>query len=194
MAMVIDKNSSKIQTKYSRMAFGKNVLELGGGNGEFVSLCEDKVASILSIDSQPTSEKVRKSDIISFLKKNKKKFNFIYARHVVEHFHPKKLEEILKLVYKAMTAGGEFVMILPNMKNPNVATYYFWGDFEHARPYSDIGLIYKLEGIGFKIVKQGPDKDSWDNAWYKNIVRKIRSIITGLPSEAPDLCIISRKP
>lgn len=191
--MIPDKLSLKKQKKFVQYTINKNVLELGGGSGEFVSLCKPVAKSILSIDIQPASPNVKKSDIISFLKKNKKKFDVIYARHIIEHFESDKVLFIFKKSYEFLCPDGILIIVSPNLKNINVATYDFWVDFEHKRPYSSTGIIYQLEKIGFKIIKKGADNDSWDNSLFKNIVRKLRNLITGLPCEAPDYFLIAQK-
>lgn len=192
--MIPDKLSLKKQKKFVEFAKNKDILELGGGAGDFVSLCKPFAKSILSIDNKPLSPNVKKIDIINFLKKNKKKFDLIYARHVIEHFEPKDIIFIFNKSYQFLRPDGILIIIFPNIKNIHVATYDFWVEFEHKRPYADLGIIYQLENMGFKIVKNGPDNDSWDNAIHKKIIRKIRSLITGLPFEAPDYLIIAKKP
>ncbi len=192
--MIPDKNSLLKQKKFALLTQNKDVLELGGGNGEFVFLCKPFAKNILSIDINPSSPHVKKSDIITFFKKNKKKFDLIYARHIIEHFEPEKVISIFKKSFESLRQNGLFIIIFPNLKNINVATYDFWVEFEHKRPYSAVGIIFELEKIGFKIIKKGPDNDSWDNSLHKKLIRKLRSLITGLPIEAPDYFIIAQKP
>lgn len=188
-----DKFSVKKQKKFAEMTAGKDVLELGGGAGEFVSLCKPIARSIISIDLQPEGKGVIKGDIINFLKKNKKMFDIIYARHIIEHFEPEKVILIFKNCYRFLRKDGIFILIFPNLKNINVATYEFWNDLTHKRPYTASILIEKLKEIGFKIIKSGEDKDSHDNSVIKRIIRKIRTLITGLSFEAPDCFIIAKK-
>ncbi len=192
--MMPDKFSLKKQKKFAILTKDKEVLELGGSAGEFVSLCKPLAKNIISIDIQPFSPDVKKADIISFLKKNKKKFGVIYARHIIEHFEHEDVLFIFQKSFKILHREGLLILVFPNTKNINVATYDFWVEFEHKRPYSDIGIIFQLEKIGFKIIKKGPDNDSWDNSLYKKILRKIRHLITGIDYEAPDYFIIAQKP
>ena len=51
-----------------------------------------------------------------------------------------------------------------------------------------------LEREGFIDVKIKQDEDSWDNSLPKRIIRKIRSIIVGIPYESPDVYITATKP
>lgn len=192
--LVADKNAMKKQLKYAKLCKGKEVLELAGGNGEFLELCIKMGAKkIISIDIAPGHPKVKKCDIIKYIRKTRSKFDIIFARHILEHFPPSKVEFIMKQVYRILRKNGLFIIVVPNLKNLDVATNDFWREFEHIRPYNDIGLKRNLEWTGFKIVKSGQDKDSWDSSWYKELIRKVRSLIVGFPYEAPDYFIIAEK-
>ncbi len=188
-----DKYSIKKQKRFAEMTEGKEVLELGGGSGEFVSLCKNIAKNIISIDRDPKSKDVTKGDILKFLKINKKKFDMIYARHIIEHFEPRKVIYIFKKSYIHLKANGLFVLIFPNLKNVNVATFNFWNDWDHKRPYTASVLKEQLEKIGFEIIKSEPDNNSWDNFILKTTIRKLRALITGLPYEPPDYFIIAKK-
>jgi ubiquinone/menaquinone biosynthesis C-methylase UbiE len=188
-----DKFSIKKQQKFAKLTKDKNVLELGGGCGDFVLLCKPIAKSIISIDLQPTGAGVIKGEIIKFLKNNKKIFDVIYARHIIEHFTPDEIIFIFNRCYKFLRKEGLLILIFPNLKNINVATFNFWNDITHKRPYTSQVLIELLEKTGFTIIKNGEDKDSWDNSILKNFIRKVRGLITGLPYQAPDYFIIAKK-
>ncbi len=192
-----DKNSIKKQLKYAVLCAGKDVLELGGVAGKFVDMCLKAGAkSVVSIDRYPLGPKVIKYDILKYFKDTRKKFDIVYARHMIEHFAPMDVLYIMKQTYKCLNKGGMFVIVIPNLNNIAVATNEFWREFEHVRPYSMLGVTQNLEQTGFEIVKVSQDHDSWDNSWYKNIVRAIRSVIVGIPYESPDIYVIAvkRKP
>lgn len=192
--LVPDKDVTKKLLKYARICKSKDVLELGGGKGEFLELCEKIGAKkIVSIDLEPGHPKVKKYEIIKYLKKTKEKFDVIFARHILEHFTPQNVLLIMKHAFRILRKNGLFIIIVPNLKNLDVATNDFWREFEHIRPYNDVGLKRNLEWIGFKIIKSGQDKDSWDSSWYKEIIRKIRKLIVGFPYEAPDYFIVAEK-
>jgi cyclopropane fatty-acyl-phospholipid synthase-like methyltransferase len=188
-----DKFSMRKQKKFAEMTIDKDVLELGGGAGEFVSLCKPIAKSIISIDKEPNSKDVIKKDIIKFFKENKKKFDVIYARHIIEHFNPDDVAFIFEKSFNFLRQNGILILIFPNLKNLNVATYEFWNDLTHKRPYTPSVLSELLEKTGFKIIKNQEDLDSWDNFILKRILRKIRCLITGFPFEAPDCFIIAKK-
>lgn len=188
-----DKFSAKKQKKFADMTKGKEVLELGGGRGEFVSLCKPIAKSIISIDLEPKGEGIIKEDVLKFLKKNKKKFDIIYARHIIEHFMPEDVILIFEYCFKYLNTEGILILVFPNLRNINVSAYEFWNDLSHKRPYTSSALIEQLEKIGFKIVNKEADNDSWDNSLLKKVVRWVRSMITGIAFEAPDYYIIAKK-
>ncbi|MBP7792725.1 MAG: class I SAM-dependent methyltransferase [Candidatus Goldbacteria bacterium] len=190
-----DPLSDKRQRKYAAMCSGRNVLELGGVKGQFIDLAiEAGAKSVISIDRIPMDKRVKKADIIKFLKSTKKKFGAVYARHMLEHFPPENVAEIIKNVFKCLEPGGIFIIVIPNTNNIAIATSEFWREFEHVRPYSAIGMKQVLERKGFIDVKIKQDEDSWDNSLPKKIIRKIRSIIVGIPYESPDVYITATKP
>ena len=189
-----DKNSTKKQAKYAALCGEKDVLELGGVAGVFVDMClEAGAKSVVSIDRYPLGPKVIKYDILKYLNDTKKKFDIVYARHMIEHFQPSDVIYMMKQTYKILRKGGMFVIVIPNLNNIAVATNEFWREFEHVRPYSSTGVRQNLEQAGFAVEKVSQDYDSWDNSWYKNMIRSIRSLIVGIPYETPDVYLIAVK-
>lgn len=189
-----DENSDKKQRKYAAMCRGSDVLELGGVRGRFIDLCEEAGAkSVVSIDIMPKDKRVIKADIIKYLASTKKKFDAIYARHLLEHFSPQTVISIMKNAYRCLRPGGIFIIVVPNLNNLAVAMNEFWREFEHVRPYSSVGLKQNLELAGFKTVQITPDEDSWDSNPLKKIVRAARSLIVGIPYEAPDVYLVAEK-
>jgi SAM-dependent methyltransferase len=191
---VPDENTGKKQRKYAAMCRDRDVLELGGVMGTFIDLCNEAGAkSVTSIDREPQDKRVIKADILEYLESTKKKFDAVYARHMLEHFPPESVQAIMKNTYKCLRTAGIIIIVVPNLNNLAVATTEFWREFEHVRPYSAKGISQNLERIGFKIVKISPDEDSWDSNPMKKIVRAIRSVIVGIPYEAPDVYVVAEK-
>jgi SAM-dependent methyltransferase len=191
---VPDPLSIKKQEKYAAMCRGSDVLELGAVNDRFATLCDAAgVKSVTSIDMYPLSKRVIKYDILKYFKDTKKKFDVVYARHLLEHFTPENVVSIIKGAYKVLRPKGRFIIVIPNMNNIAIATTEFWREFEHKRPYTSSGMAQNLTSCGFKVTAVEQDKDSWDMAWYKQAVRKLRSLIVGIPYESPDVYIIGEK-
>lgn len=176
------------------MCRDKDVLDLGGTSGLFVDACSEAGArSVTSIDRCPQSPKVIKYDVLKYFRDTKKKFDVVYARHMLEHFSAAGVVTMMKGAARCLRKGGIFVIVIPNMNNLAVAMGEFWREFEHVRPYTATGVRQNLELLGFVVRRISPDKDSWDNKWFKNIVRRLRSAVVGIPYEAPDIYIIAEK-
>jgi SAM-dependent methyltransferase len=191
---VPDPDSSRKQRKYAAMCKGRDVLELGGVLGRFIDLCgEAGVKSVTSIDRMPSDKRIIKADILKYLSSTKKKFDAVYARHMLEHFPPESVMAIVKNSFRVLRPAGIFIIVVPNMNNLAIATSEFWREFEHVRPYTAKGICQNLERAGFKIKKVSPDEDSWDSNPLKKLVRLLRSVIVGIPYEAPDVYIIAEK-
>jgi SAM-dependent methyltransferase len=162
--------------------------------GRFIDLCEAAGAkSVTSIDRVPMDKRIIKADILKYLGSTKKKFDAVYARHMLEHFPPESVVFIMKNAFRVLRPGGIFIIVVPNLNNIAIATKEFWREFEHVRPYSTDGLAQNLERAGFKVKKISPDEESWDSNPLKKIVRAIRSAIVGIPYEAPDVYLIAEK-
>lgn len=191
-------NNMQKQVKYALM-FKKNgsILELGSGTGDFLKICSTLGLKAAGVDKYPRSDSdigIIKEDIFAYLAKQKTaKYDGVYARHILEHLNKSKLIKLLKNVNKVLKKGGIFIVILPNIKNIGVATKEFWKDKTHVRPYTSEELKDIIKLAGLKFVESDTDKDSWDNSFFKIIVRNIRSIISGLKNEPPDYFLIAQK-
>ncbi|MBN2753868.1 MAG: class I SAM-dependent methyltransferase [Candidatus Goldbacteria bacterium] len=185
------------QIKYAlKFKRGGNILELGSGKGEFLDCCKDAGVKVTGVDhyADKSDRRIIKSDARAFLKKAKKNsYDGIYARHFVEHFEADGLINIFKMAENVLKKDGVFLMIFPNLRNIHVATYEFWSDPTHARPYTGEALAVLLDKAGFKIKEHGPDADSWDNSPFKNIIRGLRAFLSGVRTAPPDYYIYAVK-
>jgi hypothetical protein len=193
-------NNKDKQRKYVKYLYSDGpVLELGSGGGDFLDICAGAGLKAEGVDSNKNSASVKKfkasnADMRVFLKKKKAGiYGSVYARHVIEHFFPADLKELMAKIYKILKMNGAFIMIFPNVRNLNVVMHEFWKDETHARPYAKEAVIKMLEETGFKIAENGADKDSWDNSFIKNLLRILRSLITGIPAEPPDYFNVAKK-
>ncbi len=190
-----------VQRKYiSLFKSGQAILELGCGRGDFLDLCRANGLDCFGVDLDP--EVVRKcrgrghrivqGNAYLFLKRSKKKYDGIFCRHLIEHFPSEIAVDILVQCRRNLKKGGLLVLITPNVRNINVMTENFWKGFDHVRPYPREILEEKLVELGFEIVESGEDKESWARGPLRRLVRWTRSILVGIPYEAPDIKIIAR--
>ena len=176
---------------------GGAVLELGSGAGDFLRICAQAGINATGVDHKPKcgpGYRVIKKDIPQYLKNERPaRYDGVYARHILEHFDKPALIELLKNIKKVLKPGGRLVAILPNIKNIGVATVEFWKDDTHVRPYTAGELQIMLKAAGLKFLESGADKESWDKSHVKNILRKIRAVISGINNEPPDYYFTAEK-
>lgn len=94
----------------------------------------------------------------------------IVASHVLEHYKPAEVRQILHWMSQRLRPDGGLVIVLPNAgDNPFV---YFQRDSTHVQPYNIPELFYWLEQAGFKIEKV-VRSDFHNLRWYSKWTRLI---------------------
>ena len=178
--------------KYLRYFGGcRNVIDLGCGKGEFVSLLRENGINTIGIDSDPDMIKIGKDgglsvmqgDALGFLRE-RKSFDGIMASHLIEHLDPKLAEVLLKNAFDFLEPNGKIVIITPNIENLAVATRGFWLDNTHVRPYPLELLIEMVIAAGFKIEDSGGDIDTLSHRLIDRIRKRIMEFffrLMGIP-------------
>jgi hypothetical protein len=111
----------------------------------------------------------------------------------VEHFEPDALKKIFSHAFRLIREDGVLILIFPNLRNIHVATFEFWNDITHVRPYTPEVISRLLSAAGFTVSVSQSDKESWDNSALKNFARFVRKLITGIKQEPPDYYIVAKK-
>jgi 2-polyprenyl-3-methyl-5-hydroxy-6-metoxy-1,4-benzoquinol methylase len=88
-------------------------------------------------------------DLIDFLTNSGKKFDFIIARDVIEHFTRNEVFEILALISKSLNPNGRFVMQVPNGQG-FFYTSVFYGDYTHEMAYTITSVNQIILNTGFR--------------------------------------------
>ena len=174
------------------------MLELGSGSGDFLELCAENGFDAVGVDivepAGKNSAAFINSTIENFLKNpGIRTFGGIYMRHVAEHFWPEELESVFKMCGPILSEGGRLVVITPNMGNLAVSMKNFWGDETHKRPYTELSLSKIAAKAGFAAVESGFDNDSFGKGVLRSVVRSLRTILTGIPHEPPDIYAVFEK-
>lgn len=161
----------KLQKKYAKYFKAGPVIDLGSGRGIFLQILKEGQIEAFGVDNSEAASlyakekglKVYREDIFAFLKKNVqegKKYEGIFCSHLIEHFPPEKVEELLSLCFKILNFNGILILITPNSQDLRVITDIFWLDKTHVRPYPQALLKVLLTKSGFKINELGVDEDT----------------------------------
>ncbi len=135
------------------------MLDIGCGDGNFVYwLNKQGYANAHGIDI--SAEQIARgekmgiknlvcADLIEYLTKGEKKYDFIIARDVIEHFTRNEVFEILALVNKNLTDNGRFVMQVPNGQGLYFTTI-FYGDYTHEMAYTVSSVNQIILNTGYR--------------------------------------------
>jgi predicted TPR repeat methyltransferase len=134
------------------------ILEIGCGDGNFVYyLQKSGYANARGIDV--SAEQVQKganmgianlecADLVSYLAGNKRMYDCIIAKDVIEHFTKDEVFEILTLVSANLNTGGTFLMQVPNGQGLFYASV-FYGDYTHEAAYTESSINQVALNTGF---------------------------------------------
>ncbi len=137
--------------KYER----KNLLDIGAGTGDFLSISELDNWNILGVEPNKNARKIAKDKgiklIESIYKIKNKTFDIITLWHTLEHI--KELEEYIYEIKKLLSKNGRVIIAVPNYKSYD-AKYYknYWAAYDVPRhlwhfSQSSINKIFKEENM-----------------------------------------------
>jgi len=152
----------------------QNVLDIGCGRGEFLTLLKENNVDAKGIDinenmvsyCQKNHLNVEKIDAISYLQSlENESLDGIFSSQVIEHLQPRELVDLIKLCYDKMIYGN-FVIetINPLCLNAHIN---FYADFSHSKLIHPETLKFLLESAKFedvqiKFLNQYPEKEKLD--------------------------------
>jgi 2-polyprenyl-3-methyl-5-hydroxy-6-metoxy-1,4-benzoquinol methylase len=190
----------------------KNVLEIGYGNGSFLSWCKEKGQDVHGIEqdkdliarAKKLNYKVYKS--ISEIKQTK--FDLIVLFDVLEHIEQKKIDSVFKSLKKILAKNGKIFIRVPNGSSPfGLANQH--GDITHMTTINVAKIAYWSKFNALKVIYSGGDvKVLMSGKLYKmpqKLIRRflqiiieelIRFIFSPLPRgvlSANLLCILSHE-
>jgi 2-polyprenyl-3-methyl-5-hydroxy-6-metoxy-1,4-benzoquinol methylase len=147
----------------------KNLLDIGCGTGDFLSVCKSDGWHVVGIEPNEKARSLAKAklvghhggEVISELNKSSaEKFDVITLWHVLEHVP--NLEDYISRLKLMLKQTGVLVVAVPNFKSYD-ALYYkqFWAAFDvprHLWHFSKktINLLFLKQGM--KVVKIAPMK------------------------------------
>ena len=139
----------------------KNVLDVGCGRGEFMSLLKENGCGIKGVDMsedmvlfcKKNDLDVVEADALTYLSSLKdKSLDGIFSGQFVEHLQQKELINLLELCYDKMIYGSYFVA---ETINPSClyAHQWFYMDMSHTRLIHPETMKFLLESIGFRNIE-----------------------------------------
>ena len=135
-----------------------NVLDIGCGRGEMLSLLKDNDIRAKGIDIFPEYATLCKSygldvvagDGISYLEQSKEEFGGIFVGQVVEHITIDQIVRLCNAAYDKLKNGASIIIETPNPLTLSTYTNAFYVDPSHQKPVHPLTIMYLLEKAGFE--------------------------------------------
>jgi O-antigen chain-terminating methyltransferase len=184
----------------ARFAGCKRVLEIASGQGFFLDMLREAGIGATGVEAdQALCEQARsrgldvtQADFFAFLKNKSPEFDGVMASHIVEHFLPVQVEELLGLLAGAAKPGSPLVILTPNIANMRRAVGDFWRDPTHVRPYPVSALSKLLRRTGWEVAESFEYTDRRPSL-YRTLVYGVRNLLIGRYWGGDDLCVIARR-
>lgn len=135
----------------------KNVLDIGCGRGEFLSLMQDNGINAVGVDIyEPYVDYCKMKgfravcgDGAEYLSQCGE-VDGIFLGQVVEHLKIHQIVDICSMAYEKLPEGGCIVIETPNPTSLAIYTNAFYIDPSHVKPVHPMMMKYCLEKAGFK--------------------------------------------
>lgn len=135
-----------------------NVLDIGCGRGELLSLFKDAGISAQGIDLDGESVALCRArgleaevaDLFTYLPSQPDNtFDGIIASQVIEHLPPESIPEMVRLAAAKLKPGGLLALETPNPECLAIFATHFYLDPTHTRPLPSPLMVFYLEEAGF---------------------------------------------
>lgn len=138
----------------------KNVIDIGCGRGEFLSLMQDNGINACGVDIyEPYADycnmkglKATCGDGSEYLAKQEN-VDGIFVGQVVEHLQPHEIIRLCNTAYEKLTDGGCIILETPNPTSLAIYTNAFYIDPSHIKPVHPLTMKYYLEKAGFRSIE-----------------------------------------
>ncbi|MCK5222363.1 MAG: methyltransferase domain-containing protein [Candidatus Aminicenantes bacterium] len=140
----------------------QNVLDIGCGRGEFVSLLKDDGIDAIGIDisdsmleeAEEKGLKCMKKDALGYLREMKDgSLGGIFASQVIEHFEPEYLKEVIRESFRVLLPGSPLILETINPLSLFALANIYFLDITHQKPLHPEFMRYMLESTGFSKVE-----------------------------------------
>ncbi len=141
------------------------LLEIGPGYGQLLELLRRDLGYARAIAVDVSQEVVdfcngrlpgstaRVADTALWLRANPKRFERIFALHVLEHLPPAAAQDLMRGIREALRPGGRCVIEVPNMANLLTGGYLRHADLTHETGFTEHSLGQLLESAGLAEVE-----------------------------------------
>jgi len=163
---------------------GKQVLEVGFGNGAFLSFARSEGAEVQGTEAIPgliaTARKagfeVGRSKALLGARKNAGRFDAVVAFDVIEHMDKDELVDFFSAVHMVLKPGGTFIARFPNGHSP-FGRFYQYGDITHKTVISGRLIDHLAALTGFSVIEvRNPRTQFLDNP----LLRAVQVLQRGL--------------
>lgn len=155
------------------------VLDLASGAGIFLDLLESSGIKAEGVERNPALVKysrdiglhVHEADALVYLRslaKTSPKYDGIHCSHFIEHLPISAVEDLIFLIFSALSDGGVLVLIFPDPESIRSQLLGFWRDPEHVRFYHADLIEIMARAVGFELI-------------YSNIKSSKRDVISFSP-------------
>ena len=136
----------------------QNVLDVGCGRGEFLTLMRDSGVAARGIDQDERSVALcraaglnaEQADMFAHLASSADlDLEGIFCAQVVEHLPPERVPEFVRLASAKLRRGGVLAIETPNPECLAIFSMHFFLDPTHTRPVPPALLVFYLEEFGF---------------------------------------------
>jgi SAM-dependent methyltransferase len=158
-----EENIKKRQRVYVPHFQGRdNVLDIGCGRGEFLELLAESGIKATGVDldldmvllCREKGLDVAVDDAFARLGAAlDDSFGGVFAAQVIEHLHPRRVIELVKLSYRKLAPGGILILETPNPRCLMVLAETFYKDPSHVHPLHPDMMQFLLETTGFQEVE-----------------------------------------
>jgi SAM-dependent methyltransferase len=186
----------------ARFSGCSRVLEVASGQGFFLDMLRDASIGALGVEAdaqlceaaRARGLRVEQADFFEFLRSSKEEqFDGCMASHIVEHFLPERVEELLRLLHRAARPGAPLVILTPNIANLRRAVGDFWRDPTHVRPYPISALHKLLRRTGWELAESFEYTDRKPSL-RRAVVYRLRNLLIGRYWGGDDVCVVARRP
>jgi SAM-dependent methyltransferase len=139
------------------------VLDLGCGRGEALALLQARGVTARGVDASAAMvEECRAKGLAAAVGdlfdavagEAAGSLGGIVSFHVIEHLPAERVDELVRLAWRALAPGGLLVLETPNPLSMVVAARNFWLDPTHRRPVHPESLALSFELAGFEPIER----------------------------------------